>query len=91
MGQQEVIMDNNQQVGSQPAGSPEVGTVTAPGNVINPGVTNLNLNEAKTLSGGMQSPFTGADVSMTTGQAFGGPIVSTEQGSVNNVTRPTAQ
>jgi hypothetical protein len=25
---------------------------------------------------------------MTTGQHFGGPIVSTEQGSVDNATRP---
>jgi hypothetical protein len=38
----------------------------------------------------VQSPLSGSDVSMTTGQTFGGPIVSTEQGSVANATRPTS-
>lgn len=81
-------MDNNSQIADQPAAKPEIAPATLPNNVINPGVTNIGLNEPKTLSGGMQSPFTGADVSMTTGQPFGGPIVSTEQGSVGNVTKP---
>jgi hypothetical protein len=41
-------------------------------------VTNLGVNEAKPMQGSVQSPLTGADVSMTTGQPYGGPIVSTE-------------
>ena len=82
-------MDNNQQVADQVASKPEVTAATAPGNVINPGVTNLGVNEPKTMSGSsVQSPLTGTDVSMTTGQTYGGPIVSTEQGSVQNATRP---
>ena len=57
---------------------------------VSPSVTNLGVNEPGTMGAGMQSPLSGSDVSMTTAQPFGGPIVSTEQGSVNNATRPTA-
>jgi len=84
-------MDNNQQAPSQAAGKPEVTAATAPDHGASASVTNLGVNEPKTLAGAsVQSPLTGANESMTTGAAFGGPIVSTEQGSVNNATRPTA-
>jgi hypothetical protein len=84
-------MDNNQQTPSQATGKPEVTAQTAPDHSASASVTNLNVNEPKTMTGAsVQSPLSGSDVSMTTGQAFGGPIVSTEQGSVANVTRPTA-
>ena len=84
-------MDNNQQTPSQAAGKPEVTAQTAPDHTVSAPVTNLGVNQAKTMTGAsVQSPLTGTDVSMTTGQAFGGPIVSTEQGSVANATRPTA-
>jgi hypothetical protein len=84
-------MDNNQQTPSQAASKPEVSAATAPDNSASAKVTNLNVNEPKTMSGAsVQSPLSGSDVSMTTAQTFGGPIVSTEQGSVNNATRPTA-
>lgn len=82
-------MDNNQQTPSQAAGKPEVTAQTAPDHGASASVTNLGVNEPKTMSGAsVQSPLSGSDVSMTTGQAFGGPIVSTEQGSVDNATRP---
>lgn len=82
-------MDNNQQTPSQAAGKPEVTAQTAPDHGASASVTNLGVNEPKTMAGAsVQSPLSGADVSMTTGQAFGGPIVSTEQGSVDNATRP---
>ena len=85
-------MDNNQQIQGVPASKPEVSAATSPDHTAAASVTNLNLNEPSTMAGGsVQSPFTGGDVSMTTGQPFGGPIVSTEQGSVGNATRPTAQ
>ena len=84
-------MDNNQQTPSQASSKPEVSAQTAPGNGASASVTNLGVNSPKTMEGAsVQSPLTGTDVSMTTGQAFGGPIVSTEQGSVANATRPTA-
>ena len=84
-------MDNNQQTPSQPAGKPEVTAATAPDHGASASVTNLGVNQAKTMEGAsVQSPLSGSDVSMTTGQNFGGPIVSTEQGSVANATRPTA-
>jgi hypothetical protein len=83
-------MDNNQQTPSQAAGKPEVTAQTSPDHTAAAAVTNLGVNEPKVQGGSVQSPFTGQDVSMTTGAAFGGPIVSTEQGSVNNATRPTA-
>lgn len=82
-------MDNNQQTASQAAGKPEVTSVTAPDHTASHAVTNLGVNEPKTMTGAsVQSPLTGANESMTTGAAFGGPIVSTEQGSVENATRP---
>ena len=82
-------MDNNQQSPSQAAGKPEVSAQTAPDHGASASVTNLGVNEPKTMAGSsVQSPLTGTDVSMTTGQTYGGPIVSTEQGSVANATRP---
>ena len=82
-------MDNNQQTPDQPAAKPAVSAATAPDHVVSSPVTNLGVNEAKTMTGSsVQSPLSGSDVSMTTGQTFGGPIVSTEQGSVANATRP---
>jgi hypothetical protein len=84
-------MDNNQQTPSQASTKPEVTAATAPDHGASASVTNLGIHEPKTMTGAsVQSPLSGSDVSMTTGQAFGGPIVSTEQGSVNNETRPTA-
>lgn len=82
-------MDNNQQTPSQAAGKPEISAQTAPDHGASAPTTNLGVNEPKTMSGAsVQSPLSGSDVSMTTGQTFGGPIVSTEQGSVDNATRP---
>ena len=81
-------MDNNQQSPSQASSKPEVAAQTAPNNAPSASVTNLGVNEPKVLGGSVQSPLTGENVSMTTGAAFGGPIVSTEQGSVANATRP---
>jgi hypothetical protein len=82
-------MDNNQQTPDQAASKPEVTAQTAPDHTASHAVTNLGVNEPKTLAGAsVQSPLSGSDVSMTTGAAFGGPIVSTEQGSVENATRP---
>jgi hypothetical protein len=84
-------MDNNQQTPSQAAGKPEVTSASSPNSAAAHAVTNLGVHEPKIMSGAsVQSPLTGANESMTTGAAFGGPIVSTEQGSVNNATRPTA-
>jgi hypothetical protein len=83
-------MDNNQQTPDQASSKPEVTSVSAPANAGSPAVTNLGIHEPKTMTGAsVQSPLTGANESMTTGPAFGGPIVSTEQGSVANATRPT--
>lgn len=82
-----INMDNNQQTPSQPASKPEV-TSVVPEATITPSVTNLGIHEPKVMGGSIQSPLTGANESMTTGAAFGGPIVSTEQGSVENATRP---
>jgi hypothetical protein len=84
-------MDNNQQVASQPSGKPVVTNQTNPAMYVSQPVTNLGVNEAKTMSGNsVQSPLSGSDVSMTTAQPFGGPIVSTEQGKVTNQTGPNA-
>jgi hypothetical protein len=72
-------MDNNQQSASQPSGKPTVENVTLAHTEVRPTVTNLNINEPKTMSGNsVQSPLSGSDVSMTTGQPYGGPIASTE-------------
>lgn len=84
-------MDNNQQTPDQAAAKPAIVAETAPDHSASRPVTNLGVNEPKTMEGAsVQSPLTGANESMTTGAVFGGPIVSTEQGSVNNATRPTA-
>lgn len=82
-------MDNNQQTPDQAAAKPTIVAETSPDHSASRPVTNLGVNEATTMGGAsVQSPLTGSDVSMTTGQHFGGPIVSTEQGSVDNATRP---
>lgn len=74
-------MDNNQQDASpvQAAGSPANVSPVIPHTEVSQSVTNLHINEPKTMTGNsVQSPFSGQDVSMTTGQPFGGPIISTE-------------
>jgi len=86
-------MDNNQQDAKpvQQASSDKVTQAVGPTNADNNSLnsrplwdggyesTNLGTNEPKTMTGNsVQSPFSGQDVSMTTGQPFGGPIVSTE-------------
>jgi len=84
-------MDNNQQVASQPSVKPEVSNQTLSPTLNSANITNLGVNEPKTMTGNsVASPLTGADVSMTTAQPYGGPIVSTEQGKVNNQTGPNA-
>ena len=76
---------------SQPGSSTPVSNQTSPSQAHSAGVTDLGVNEPKTMSGNsVQSPFSGQDVSMTTGQPYGGPIVSTEQGKVANKTGPNA-
>jgi hypothetical protein len=72
-------MDNNQQSASQPSGKPTVENATLGHTEVSQPVTNLGVNEPKTMSGNsVQSPLSGSDVSMTTGQPYGGPIASTE-------------
>ena len=74
-------MDNNQQDASpsQGSGAPANISPIIPHTEVSQGVTNLHTNEPKTMTGNsVQSPFSGQDVSMTTGQPYGGPIVSTE-------------
>ena len=52
---------------------------------------NIGLNEPQTIVGeSVQSPLTGANVSMTTAQPYGGPIVTTEIPHVANETGPNA-
>lgn len=82
-------MDNNQQTASQPAGKPDLSAATSPDAGATASVTNLGVNDPGKMSG-VQSPLTGANESMTTGAKAGGPIVSTEQGSVKNATRPSS-
>lgn len=83
-------MDNNQQTPSQASGKPVVSNETLSPTYTGPGATNLGVNEPKTMSGNsVQSPLSGSDVSMTTGQPYGGPIVSTEiQPNVRNEAGP---
>ena len=86
-------MDNNQQIQvSQNAGEPSVQNVTNPPTYVSQPVNDLGVNEPKIMSGNsVQSPLSGTDVSMTVGQAYGGPIVSTEvEPSVRNETGPYA-
>lgn len=84
-------MDNNQQVASQPSAKPEVTQQTISPTMVSQPVTNLGVNEPKTVAGtSVQSPLSGSDVSMTTAQPYGGPIVSTEQTKVSNQTGPNA-
>ena len=99
------MADNNQQLpdAQQPSARPNVTSEVGPTNADNYSSTsrplwdggytavNLGTNEPKTMTGNsVQSPLDGSNVSMTTGQPYGGPIVSTEQGKVSNETRPTA-
>ena len=88
------MADNNQQVpnAKQADANPAFSNpVAPPHNEVRPSVTNLGVNPAKQMTGNsVQSPLTGADVSMTTPQAYGGPVVSTEQGKVTNQTGPNA-
>jgi len=80
-------MDNNQQDNTvvQPTAATPVTEQAGSGATPNGAglstgaITNIGINEAKVMTGNtVQSPFTSGDVSMTTGQPFGGPIVSTE-------------
>lgn len=75
-------MDNNQQDVSPQQGTGSPANITEASlahTEVRQAVTNLHVNEPKTMTGNsVQSPFTGQDVSMTTGQPYGGPIVSTE-------------
>jgi len=92
-------MDNNQQLPTvvQPAAATPVTREASPGTtpdgagLISPNVTNLGVNQPKVMAGdSVQSPLSGNDVSMTTGQAYGGPIVTTEIPNVTNQTGPNA-
>jgi hypothetical protein len=77
-------MDNNQQSKDGGTQQPESATTVTEqagpnGGVNSPSVTNLGVNNpAKATT---QGAFTGKDVSMTTPQYAGGPIVTTESGS----------
>jgi hypothetical protein len=77
-------MDNNQQSKDggtqQPASATPVTEQAGPnGGTQSPSVKDLGVNNpAKTTT---QAAFTGKDVSMTTPQRAGGPIVTTEAGS----------
>lgn len=80
-------MDNNQQDATivQPAAATPVteqagsGETPSGAGLSTGAVTNIGINEPKVMTGNtVQSPFTSGDVSMTTGQPFGGPIVTTE-------------
>jgi len=84
------MADNNQQVADQASAAPVVSNEVFPPVYNSRPVTNLGVNEATTLSGqSVQSPLSGSDVSMTTGQHYGGPIVSTEiEPGVRNETNP---
>ena len=77
-------MDNNQQVAGagteQPASATPVTEQAGPnGASVTAPKTDLGVNNPSTLGTG--SPFTGKDVSMTTGQYAGGNITTTEVGS----------
>ena len=74
-------MDNNQQdiTPVQPAAGVNFTQAVGNNTEAAAGVTNLGINEPKTLAGaGVANPLTGTNVSMTTAQPFGGPIVTTE-------------
>ena len=75
--------DNNQQNNTvvQPSANPNTGVsatsmVSAPA----PSVTDLGVNEAKSVSGFPSNVSAGSNVSMTNAQPAGGPIVETEAG-----------
>ena len=88
------MADNNQQVpnAQQPSTSPNwTNPVAPPHGERSANAVNLGVNEPKTMMGSsVSSPLTGADVSMTTAQPYGGPIVTTEQTQVTNQTGPNA-
>lgn len=76
---------------SQPGSSTPVTNQTRPSEASRPSVSDLGVNEPRTVTGNsVRSPLTGSDVSMTTAQPYGGPIVSTEQTKVANKTGPNA-
>lgn len=84
-------MDNNQQTPTQPATAPGFAENAGPGApLVSSPTQDLGLNEAKVMMGNsVQSPLSGQDVSMTVGQAYGGPIVTTEiEPPVRNETNP---
>jgi hypothetical protein len=77
-------MDNNQQskegVVQQPASATPVTEQAGPdGRQASTPTTDLGVNNPTNAS--INSPFTGKDVSMTTGQYAGGNITTTEVGS----------
>lgn len=76
-------MDNNQQVAGagteQPAASNKVSEGVISGAPVAPSVKDLGNNNPGTMGTG--TPFTGKDVSMTSGQYAGGNITTTEVGS----------
>ena len=86
-------MDNNQQDATVVQPTAGVNFTQAIGNNTEAGrsITNLGINEPKTVEGqSVQSPFGSGDVSMTTAQPYGGPIVTTEVPRVANETGPNA-
>lgn len=77
-------MDNNQQSKDggvqQPASATPVTEQAGPnGNNVSSPTTDLGVNNPTNAN--INSPFTGKDVSMTTGQYAGGNITTTEVGS----------
>lgn len=86
-------MDNNQQDATvvQPTAPVHFTQAVAPAIERSEGITNLGINEPKTMEGtSVQSPFGSGDVSMTTAQPYGGPIVTTEVPHVANETGPNS-
>ena len=80
-------MNGNSKISQQEGSHPAESTVFAPMEISRT-VTDLGIAEPKTIN--VASPITGPNVSMTVNTPYGGPIVSLEQGSVNNVTGPNA-
>ena len=73
-------MDNNQQTPSQVASKPDLSAQTSPNSTVAAPVKDLGVNSGAPMSSG-SSPFSGKDISMTTGEKAGGKIVTTETGS----------
>lgn len=75
-------MDNNLQNNTvvQPSANPSTGvSASTPDGGSVPAVTDLGVNEAASI-GSFPSSLSGSDVSMTTAQPAGGPIVTGEAG-----------